>query len=196
MRDWLYGITQTRPPGNKYTIVPAWYEAEDILSMNHLVNWPQSMGGAGITPGIGQWKNVKAIFPMHNSKVNQALLRSLSKKLLLGIDDLDKIRDLFGTKVCESDADHFSDIWLISCRGGTGCILLCIWPVVFGFSHLSSRHWPALMAVAAQILHRLYNSNCYMVHCVSRILEGPRTRPECSLAGARNKQNEDQSTRV
>ncbi|UKZ83987.1 hypothetical protein TrVFT333_011803 [Trichoderma virens FT-333] len=99
VRDWLYGITQTRPPGNKYTIVPAWYEAEDILSMDHLVNWPQSMGGAGITPGIGQWKNVKAIFPMHNDKVNQALLRSLSKKLLLSIDDLDKIRDLFGSKV-------------------------------------------------------------------------------------------------
>ncbi|KAL7907658.1 calcium-activated chloride channel domain-containing protein [Trichoderma velutinum] len=99
VRDWLYGVTQTRPPGNKYTIVPAWYEAEDILSMNHLVNWPQSMGGAGITPGIGQWKNVKSIFPMHNDKVNQALLRNLSKKLLLGIDDLDKIRDLFGSKV-------------------------------------------------------------------------------------------------
>ncbi|KAL6693891.1 calcium-activated chloride channel domain-containing protein [Trichoderma pleuroticola] len=99
VRDWLYGVTQTRPPGNKYTIVPAWYEAEDILSMNHLVNWPQSMGGAGITPGIGQWKNVKAIYPMHNDKVNQALLRGLSKKLLLGIEDLDKIRDIFGSKV-------------------------------------------------------------------------------------------------
>ncbi|KAK4082415.1 uncharacterized protein Triagg1_2227 [Trichoderma aggressivum f. europaeum] len=99
VRDWLYGVTQTRPPGNKYTIVPAWYEAEDILSMDHLVNWPQSMGGAGITPGIGQWKNVKAIYPMHNDKVNQALLRGLSKKLLLGIEDLDKIRDLFGSKV-------------------------------------------------------------------------------------------------
>lgn len=58
------------------------------------------MGGAGITPGIGQWKNVKAIYPMHNDKVNQALLRGLSKKLLLGIEDLDKIRDLFGSKVC------------------------------------------------------------------------------------------------
>ncbi|KAL7786556.1 calcium-activated chloride channel domain-containing protein [Trichoderma afarasin] len=99
VRDWLYGVTQTRPPGNKYTIVRAWYEAEDILSMDHLVNWPQSMGGAGITPGIGQWKNVKAIYPMHNDKVNQALLRGLSKKLLLGIEDLDKIRDLFGSKV-------------------------------------------------------------------------------------------------
>lgn len=62
------------------------------------------MGGAGITPGVGQWKNVKAIYPMHNDKVNQALLRGLSKKLLLGIEDLDKIRDLFGSKVCEFTA--------------------------------------------------------------------------------------------
>ncbi|KAL6856371.1 calcium-activated chloride channel domain-containing protein [Trichoderma novae-zelandiae] len=99
VRDWLYGITQTRPPGNKDTIVPAWYEAEDLLSMDHLVNWPRSMGGAGITPGLGEWKNVKAIFPMHNDKVNQAMLRSFSKKLLLGTDDLDQIRDLFGSKV-------------------------------------------------------------------------------------------------
>ncbi|KAL7785510.1 calcium-activated chloride channel domain-containing protein [Trichoderma ceciliae] len=99
VRDWLYGITQTRPAGNKHTIVPAWYEAEDLLSMDHLVSWPQSMGGAGITPGLGQWKNVKAIFPMHNEKVNQALLRRLSKELVLSIDDLDKIRDLFGSKV-------------------------------------------------------------------------------------------------
>lgn len=59
------------------------------------------MGGAGITPGLGQWKNVKATFPMHNEKVNQALLRRLSKKLLLSVDDLDSIRDLFGSKVCE-----------------------------------------------------------------------------------------------
>jgi hypothetical protein len=73
--------------------------------MDHLVSWPQSMGGAGITPGLGQWKNVKAIFPMHNEKVNQAFLRRLSKKLLLGIDDLDKIRDLFGSKVCDSSSD-------------------------------------------------------------------------------------------
>lgn len=102
VRDWLYGITQTRPPGNKDTVVSAWYEAEDILSMSHLVSWPKSMGGAGITPNHGQWKNVKSTFPMHNEKVNQAFLRHLGKKLLLGTDDLDKIRDLFGSKVCNS----------------------------------------------------------------------------------------------
>ena len=107
MRDWLYGITQTRPPGNKDTIVAAWYEAEDLLSMDHLVNWPQSMGGAGITPGLGEWKNVKAIFPMHNDKVNQALLRSFSKKLLLGTEDLDQIRDLFGSKVWRNSNKQF-----------------------------------------------------------------------------------------
>lgn len=80
----------------------AWYEAEDILSMSHLVVWPKSMGGAGITPGHGQWQNVKSAFPMHNEKVNQAFLRRLGKKLLLGTDDLDKIRDLFGSKVCDT----------------------------------------------------------------------------------------------
>lgn len=199
MRDWLYGVTQTRPPGNKYTIVPAWYEAEDILSMDHLVNWPQSMGGAGITPGIGQWKNVKAIYPMHNDKVNQALLRGLSKKLLLGIEDLDKIRDLFGSKVCEPHSSHTAisrKYLLIICCHVIGFILLCIWPIIFGFSHLPSHYWSLHLAVASQILHRLYNSDCCLVHCLSRVLESPRSRPECSLAGEGSKQNEDKQTRI
>lgn len=67
------------------------------------------MGGAGITPNHGQWENVKSAFPMHNEKVNQAFLRHLGKKLLLGTEDLDKIRDLFGSKVCDriSDALQF-----------------------------------------------------------------------------------------
>ncbi|RFU81483.1 plasma membrane channel aqy1 [Trichoderma arundinaceum] len=154
VRDWLYGITQTRPAGNKNTIVPAWYEAEDILSMDHLVSWPQSMGGAGITPGLGQWKNVKAIFPMHNDKVNQALLRRLSKKLFVGIDELDMIRDLFGSKACES-----------------GGILLCIWPVIFCLPPLPGAHRPHFLALATQILPHLCDFDGHLVYRISRILE-------------------------
>lgn len=76
------------------------YEAEDLLSMYHLVHWPKDLGGAGISPGIGKWKNVRAIFPLHNQRVNQSLLRHLSKRVFLTTQDLDSIRDLFGSKVC------------------------------------------------------------------------------------------------
>jgi hypothetical protein len=65
----------------------------------HLVSWPKSNGGAGITPGWGQWENVQSIFPLHNQPTNLSLLRRLSSRLFLTNSDLDQIRNLFGTKV-------------------------------------------------------------------------------------------------
>ncbi|PNY25588.1 Uncharacterized protein TCAP_04471 [Tolypocladium capitatum] len=99
VRDWLYSITQTHPGGDKDTVAPGWYEAEDILAVHHLVLWPKELGGAGITPEVGQWKNVKSIFPLHNEHVNQSLLRHLSRRFILTVEDFDHVRDLFGSKV-------------------------------------------------------------------------------------------------
>ncbi|KAK2751283.1 plasma membrane channel protein [Colletotrichum kahawae] len=99
VKDWLYGIVPDHPGGSNTTVVDGAYEAEDILSVYHLVNWPKSLGGAGITPETGQWKNVKSIFPLHNEETNESLLKHLSKRLFLTMDDLDSIRDLWGSKV-------------------------------------------------------------------------------------------------
>lgn len=99
VKDWLYGIIATHPGGTKDTVVNGAYEAEDILSMYHLVSWPKDHGGAGVAPGIGKWKNVKAIFPLHNHGVNRSLLRHLSGRFILTPEDIDSIRHLFGTKV-------------------------------------------------------------------------------------------------
>ncbi|KAF5597917.1 IST2 [Fusarium pseudocircinatum] len=99
VKDWLYGITPNHPGGDKNTVVDGAYEAEDILSVYHIVNWSKDLGGAGITPGTGKWKNVKAIFPIHNSKVNQSLLKYLSRKFFLSSEDIDQIRNLHGSKV-------------------------------------------------------------------------------------------------
>ncbi|KAL2752923.1 hypothetical protein ACRALDRAFT_1065912 [Sodiomyces alcalophilus JCM 7366] len=99
VKDWLYGVVHDHPGGTKTTVVDAHYEAEDILSVYHLVNWPKEHGGAGITPGIGQWKNIEAIFPLHNQHTNQKLLAHLSRRVFLTTDDLDKIRDIWGSKV-------------------------------------------------------------------------------------------------
>lgn len=99
VKDWLYGITPNHPGGDKNTVVDGAYEAEDILSLYHLVNWSKSLGGAGITPGLGKWENVKAIFPLHNPRVNQALLRHLSKRIFLTPEDIDSIRNIHGSKV-------------------------------------------------------------------------------------------------
>lgn len=100
VKDWLWEITRLQPPtGKDGPLVDDAFEAENVLSMYHLVNWSQEIGGAGITPGRGKWECVKSIFPIHNEPANSALLRHLSKKLFLGDDDLDSIRDLFGSKV-------------------------------------------------------------------------------------------------
>ncbi|RYO90730.1 hypothetical protein DL762_002532 [Monosporascus cannonballus] len=98
VKDYLYGITNTASEGS-HGCVPGCFEAEDALSMYHLVNWSKENGGAGITPGFGKWKNVKSIFPIHNEPVNKALLKHLSKRFFLTTEDLDRIRDLFGSKV-------------------------------------------------------------------------------------------------
>ncbi|PHH87129.1 hypothetical protein CDD83_9273 [Cordyceps sp. RAO-2017] len=98
VRDWLYGIVADHPGGGGQTILEGKYEAEDLLSMYHLLSWPKDMGGAGITPGFAQFDNVHSIFPLHNPRTNQALLRHLGKKLILKDDDFDQIRDLLGTK--------------------------------------------------------------------------------------------------
>ncbi|KAM0306265.1 hypothetical protein HYE67_002278 [Fusarium culmorum] len=99
VKDWLYGIVPNHPGGDKDTVVDGAFEAEDILSVYHIVNWSKENGGAGITPEIGQWENVKAIFPLHNPKVNQSLLSYLSRRFFLTQDDIDSIRNLHGSKV-------------------------------------------------------------------------------------------------
>lgn len=99
LKDWLYGIVQSHPGGVNNAVVDGAFEAEDILSMYHLVNWPKTNGGAGITPGWGHWENVESIFPLHNEAANMALLKRLSSRLFLTSNDLDQIRNLFGTKV-------------------------------------------------------------------------------------------------
>lgn len=85
--------------GNGSRDLPDAFESEYILSVYHLVNWSKDMGGAGVTPGYGKWGNVKSIFPIHNQGANRELLLHLSKRVLLRNEDLDQIRDLFGSKV-------------------------------------------------------------------------------------------------
>jgi anoctamin-10 len=99
VKYWLCGITKEHPGGTASSVVTANYEAEDILSMYHLVFWRKELGGAGITPEHGEWKNVPSIFPLHNNAANRALLARLSTRVFLSMEDIDSIRDLLGTKI-------------------------------------------------------------------------------------------------
>lgn len=100
MKDWLYGVTQQQPETDEAGLVYADTETESLRSMFHLVTWNKELGGAGITPEHGQWKHVKAVFPLHNRASTKAMLFKWSRQLRLRQDDLDQIRGLFGEKVC------------------------------------------------------------------------------------------------
>lgn len=145
MKDWLYGITKKHPGGNSNSVVAGAYEAEDLVSLYHLVTWRKELGGAGITPGFGKWENVASAFPLHNPRTNQKLLVHLSKKFFLRSEDLDQIRDLWGSKVAFYFAfvqDYFLAL-VFPCVAGVlswaflpkyslvFAVIICVWCTVF-----------------------------------------------------------------
>lgn len=97
VRDWLYGLRNTRPDGESSPGPQT--DAERLRAINYMLTAPIEEGGANITPKHGDWKNVDSIFPLHDDKTNQAWMRDWSKKTLLTREDLDQIRDKFGEKV-------------------------------------------------------------------------------------------------
>ena len=98
VKDWLYGVTQHQPESSNGSIRGE-TETENLRSMFHLVTWNKKLGGAGVYPQHGKWKNVKAVYPLHNRAATKAMLLKWSRQLRLRQDDLDQIRGLFGEKV-------------------------------------------------------------------------------------------------
>lgn len=99
IKDWLFGITHTLPDGDETTIADAETPSEEIRSVYHAVTWQKKIGGAGITPGFGKWKNITASFPLHDQEACAQMLRQWNRKTVLTTSDLDAIRALFGEKV-------------------------------------------------------------------------------------------------
>ncbi|KAK9242051.1 calcium-activated chloride channel-domain-containing protein [Lipomyces tetrasporus] len=99
IKDWLFGIIHTLPSGDENTIASAETPAEEIRSIYHAVTWQKDLGGAGITPEFGKWKNITASFPLHDRDACSELLSKWNRKTNLNVEDLDTIRALFGEKV-------------------------------------------------------------------------------------------------
>lgn len=159
MRDWLYGLVAAHPGGGSRSIVDAKYEAEDLLSMYHLVSWPKELGGAGITPGYGLFTNVRSYFPLHNPRASRSLLRHLSKKLILQDKDLDLIRDLFGSKVGGLVMHRLKAL-----TADIGSILLRLQPNIHRLSFLPGRIWTFGTGIFAAEFLVLHDSNWAMVY--------------------------------
>lgn len=77
-----------------------------------------------------------------------------------------------------------------------GCLLLCFRTVLFGLSSLPSRDRPHLLAMATEVLYRLHHLDCNLVYGLPRILEGPGSRSQRSMAGERSQENKDEPARV
>lgn len=105
VRDWLYGIRNDEPTPSNSTEPQT--EAERLRVIHQMITLPKEEGGAAITPKYGDWKNVTAIFPIHDVDTNKKWIRDWSSKTFLSDDDLDQIRNKFGESVCTAKLFFF-----------------------------------------------------------------------------------------
>lgn len=143
VRDWLYGVHNHEP--NQSRAVEPQSEAEHLRVVNNMLTLPPEQGGAGITPNHGKWKNVTAVFPLHDEATNKQWLRDWSKKTFLSVEDLDLIRDKFGENVGYYFAflQSYFKFLVFPALFGFSCWLLlgsysiiytavnCVWGVIF-----------------------------------------------------------------
>lgn len=100
IKDWLHGIRQMQPttsPAETLAAEPL-TDAERFRQIHHMISCPTEEGGAGITPKYGEWKNVEAVFPLHDHVKNKKWLTEFSRKTFLTPEDLDEVRNTVGEK--------------------------------------------------------------------------------------------------
>ncbi|KAL2849892.1 calcium-activated chloride channel-domain-containing protein [Aspergillus pseudoustus] len=143
IRDWLHGVRSSEPEDESSAEPQT--ESERLRIINQMITLPREDGGAGITPKHGHWKNVTAVFPLHDQAKNKEYLTDWSKKTFLSEGDLDQIRDMFGESVGFYFAflQSYFRFLLFPAAFGFSCWLLfgsfstiytivnCLWGVVF-----------------------------------------------------------------
>jgi len=102
IKDWLHGVRQIQPIRDtaETLMTEPLTESERHRQIHHVITCPREEGGAGIIPNHGEWKNVDAIFPLHDHVRNKKWLTEFSSKTFLTPSDLDHIKDTVGEKVC------------------------------------------------------------------------------------------------
>jgi hypothetical protein len=159
VQDWLYGVRPAAPPtpsADDPTALDRYFaddnepvtEAERLRLAYMLITRPRNEGGAGVTPKMGQWRFVTAVFPLHDRAFNRTWITEWSKKYYLEGEDIDRIRDRFGERVAFYFAflqSYFAFLLLPAAFGFAAWLVLgpfswvyavanCLWAVVF-FEH-------------------------------------------------------------
>jgi anoctamin-10 len=101
LRDWLHGVRQIQPVKDAATTLTKepLTDAERHRQIHHMITGLREDGGAAICPKSGDWKNVDAIFPLHDHVKNKKWLTEFSRKTFLTPEDLDDVKDTVGEKV-------------------------------------------------------------------------------------------------
>jgi hypothetical protein len=147
VKDWLYGVVHELPVASDYA--DAETPAEELRSVYHAVTWQRHLGGAGITPRIGKWKNIASAFPLHDRAANAELLRKMSRSVTMTDEDLDAIRALFGEKVSGHKNEDSTKLTLAD------GILFCVYPILFIISGCPSRMGSHLLVIFRAVLYQL-----------------------------------------
>jgi anoctamin-10 len=73
VKDWLHGVCQTAPVKDAQgRLNPASLTEAERLRIICLLNTnPRSEGGAGVILNEGDWREVDAIFPLHDHNFNE-----------------------------------------------------------------------------------------------------------------------------
>ncbi|ORY17824.1 calcium-activated chloride channel-domain-containing protein [Clohesyomyces aquaticus] len=101
VRDWIHGVRAAAPPKETREALESepLYEAERLRIIYQLITNPIEDGGAGITPGEGEWKNVESIFALHDNAYNKDWIKKWATSYFLTTEDLDDIRNRLGEKI-------------------------------------------------------------------------------------------------
>lgn len=99
LRDWLNGVTVDVPEVEGSSDEGPVSPAERLRLVYDVLTESPSRSGIGLTPGYGEWSFIEQIFPLHNYKLNQSLLKRWSTKLVINDQDIGTIRAQFGDKV-------------------------------------------------------------------------------------------------
>lgn len=107
VEDWIHGVRTAEPSKETKKLLESepLQEAEKQRILYQLITNSESEGGAGITPGEGDWQCVECLCPLHDHAYNKQWIKKWSTSYLLSSDDLDDIRNRFGEKACNIYSD-------------------------------------------------------------------------------------------
>jgi anoctamin-10 len=103
VKDWLHGVRHVAPDQETQRSLDKepLTDAERLRIVHSLLTLPESEGGAGITPGKGQWTLVEGIFPLHDHEFNKGWMKRWSTTWSVSPEELGNLRDMFGEKVLD-----------------------------------------------------------------------------------------------